>query len=477
MKKIFAICALVCILAVLLSSCKITAYQPVESSQPDESSTESSQPPVIDTDEAAVVYGDAVIGKRLFKLVAAVQKGIAEYAYKIAADIDFEANPEYWDYELSDGVTFADNTLQAAIDRCKELAVIKQLCDTAGIAEPSDELKQAYFDKLAENYDSRSDFVKVLNDLGVTEEEVYQYYSICARGITLKEQLTGEGGALELSDHEADVWFNEYVEQNYVKADLFFISFYESDGKTYYIDPDVTDADALEYFDQNYLKCKYVRYSSSAEALADACLEDIKSGVLIEQKFGESSDSESVMLLHQGDAFYDDIAELKANECAKIIKDGDIYIVQCVAASRSDVTTAIKNYCLWRCTCDKLTQNSEQLLDDVKNGRITFDTASGGTHIGSVVFDKDEYGETLFKTVKYDDLVGECDVACTSDGIYIFIKEDVTGSRADEREQAIADRIDEIFNEHIASFTDNAETFDDIIGSVNIKELKSLLLV
>ncbi len=477
MKKIYAICLLVCLLAASLSSCKITAYQPTESSQSDESVPEASQPPVIDTDEAAIVYGDAVIGKRLFKLVAALQKGIAEYAYKLAVDIDFEANPEYWDYEISEGVTFADSTLQAAIERCKELAVIKQLCDNAGIAEPADELKQAYFDKLSESYDSKSDFVKVLNDLGVTEEEVYRYYSICARGITLKEQLTGEGGALELSEREADIWFDEYVEQNYVKADLFFIGFYDQDGKTQYIDPDITDAEALEYFDRNYVKCKYVKYNASAEALADSCLEDIKNGMPIEQKLGESSDSESVMLLHYGDAFYDDIAKLNKNECAKITEDGDIYIVQCVAVSRSDVTTAIKNYCLWRCTCDKLTRDSELFLDDVKNGRVTFETASGGTHIGSVVFDIEEYGEILFKTVKYDNLVGECDVACTDKGIYVFIKEDVTGSRSDEREQAISDHIDDIFNDYVSSFIDTAENFDDITGSVDIKEIRSLLLI
>lgn len=483
MKKIFVFLSLICVFAVILSSCTISPYQPHESSAPSDDSsdgsTDASSSPQPETDETVLTYKTVTIGKRLFKLVAALQKGIAEYAYKLAADIDFEANPEYWDYEYKDGITFAQNTLQAAVDRCKELAVMQYLCDNADIDMPDESQTQAYIDKLAENYDSLSDFENVLAQIGVSTEEVAQYYTICARGIELKKKLTGEGGALELSDHEADEWFKEYVEQNYVKADLYVIGFYQDDGKTRYIDPDVTDSEAIEYFEQNYLKCSYIKYSASAESLADTCLEDIKNGnASIEQKLGESSDSESVMFLHYGDDFYQEVSALDINDCGKIVKDGYIYIVVRGTVSRSDITTAIKNTCLWHVTCDKLTEQSETLLDDIKNGRAeSFESVQNCTHIGSVVFDSAEYGETLFKTVKYDDLVGECDVAVDSKAVYIFIKEDVTGSREEEREQAISNHIDELFDEYITSFVDVVTTDDEIASSVDIKLLQSLLLV
>lgn len=479
MKKIFAILLLISVLAASLASCRITPYVPSESSSVSDSTSSSvSEPPKIEDDNAAVVYKDAVIGKRLFKLVAALQKGIAEYAYKIAAGIDFEANPDYWDLEYSNGVTFAQNTLQSAVDRCKELAVIKQLCDTAGIAEPSDVQKQAYFDKLAENYDSKADFVKILNDLGITDNEIYQYYSICARGIDLKKKLTGEGGALELSEHEADEWFRQYVEANYVKADMLFISFYEDDGKTKVIDPSFTDSDATDYFVNNYLKCRYIKYSNGASALADACLADLQSGKMtIEQKLGESSDSESVMLLVYGDKFHDDIQKLSDGEYAKIETDDAIYIVCRASVSSSDITTAIKNNCLWLLTCNKLTEDSEPLLDDIKNGRVNYDSAPIGKYLDELVFDEDDYGKEIFKNIKYDLLVGECDVTCTAGGVYIYTKCDVAGSCDDKRDEAVSNHIDEIYDEHIASFVGSSEVFDSVTESVSIREIKSLLLV
>lgn len=478
MKKFLTVFLLVSLLAAVFSSCKITPYQPAESSQQEESSAETSKPSELDTDDAAVVYGDAVIGKRLFKLVAALQKGIAEYAYKLAADIDFEAHPEYWDYEYDDGVTFAEATLQAAVDRCKELAVMKQLCDKAGIAEPSDESKEAYADKLAENYDSRADFEKALSDIGVTVEEVYEYYAICARAIELKEKLTGEGGALELSQHDADVWFKEYVEQNYVKADVLFIGFYADDGKTKVIDDSFTDSDAAEYFVKNYIKCRYIKYSKSAEALADACLSDLESGkATFEQKLGESSDTESVKLLVHGDALYDDVAAVEIGKYAKIVSGDDIYIILRSEPSKSDMTTAIKNNCLWHLTCEKLTEDSEPLLDDIKNGRVEYSSSPMGVYLGDIVFDREAYGEELFGDIRYDLLVGECDVTCTENGIYIYTKRDVTGSCDDKRDEAVAQHITELFDEHIASFTDSTEVFDTVTDSVKIKELAFILFV
>lgn len=479
MKKILSFLSLISVFALMLASCTISPYQPPESSVPSDESSDVSSSPQPETDETVLTYKTVTVGKRLFKFVAAVQKGITEYAYKLAADIDFEAHPEYWDYEYKDGVTFAENTLQNAIDRCKQLAVMQYLCDNANIAMPDDSQIQAYIDKLAENYDSLADFQNALAQIGVSTDEVAQYYTICSRAVDLKKQLTGEGGALELSEYEADAWFNEYVEQNYVKADLYVISFYEQDGKTKYIDPDVTDSEATEYFENNYIKCSYIKYGDSAESLADACFEDIKNGTAtIEQKLGESSDSESIMLLHYGDDFYDEIAALDINECAKIVKNGYIYIVVRNNISRSDITTSIKNACLWHVTCDKLTEQSETLLDDIKNGRNeSFESVKNCTHIGSTVFDSAEYGETLFKTVKYDDLVGECDVAVDSKAVYIFIKEDVTGCCEEERDEAVSNHIDELFDEYIDSFVDAVTADDAVASSVDIKELQSLLLI
>ncbi|GEM_PF-3927190 len=486
MKKTFALLLTVVLLICTLSSCKISLIDGESKAESTVSDEESAQT-VVDDGEAVMTYKDYSITEGMYKFVAAKQKGVYAYVYNKALGIDFDANPDYWDYIYSDDITFAEYVQNESINVCKSMLVYEYLCDTNNIAHVTDESSEEYIDGLATNYDSRSDFETALATVGCTVDTVKKYYDIYTRVAELKDMLTGQDGALYVADDDAAAWFDEYVRSNYVKVDATYFSFYESDYQTKYISDAYTDDDAAQYFLDNYIKYRYIKYDVTSKVLAKNCLAELKNGsTTIADKLGESTDNVSEAIITSSDDDYNAISAIAVGSFDMIEKDDCILVVARVKASASDITAALRSECKWQLTCADITNDANDAYAKLVDGTYdSFDDLPGVDyyllHGGEVLVQADTLSEDFYKLVKYDTETDNYGIYTmyedgAATGIYVYKKLAVSSDDCEDvKADKISDYKDGKFDEYIDGFIDAVSTDNAKITLISIKELKSLL--
>ena len=167
---------------------------------------------------SAITFRDTVIDENEFCYMMSSYKAMYLYGY-FGQTSD---NPQLWSTEMAEGVTVGDYLSALAVSNIMSSAVYIELFDDYGLTLTNDEINtaDAKIDQLVSSVGSRSALNKQLANFGANIDTLRSVLVDSLKVTKLQEYLYGENGINAATSDEIEAYYDE----NYMRCKFIFIS-------------------------------------------------------------------------------------------------------------------------------------------------------------------------------------------------------------------------------------------------------------
>lgn len=172
-----------------------------------------------DGGRTALEYEKVRMGERMYGYWLSHYKSVFLRTYEGASDTD-----EFWDSELSDGMTAEEYLNGVALENIKRYVAGSWLFDYMGLkvsSDMKDEVKKGIDEICSVHFDGDSEkFNEHLASIGIDRDILYNVYIMDVKVETVREYLYGVNGIINVPDSDRMA----YLEKNYVRIEHIYVN-------------------------------------------------------------------------------------------------------------------------------------------------------------------------------------------------------------------------------------------------------------
>lgn len=345
-------------------------------------------------------YKDMTMSSGMFAFVLAERKGeIVDY-FSSYGGKDISSDESFWNAKLTDDQTYAEWLKDYAEELCKRILIAKYFCKQYNLKitdETQIQQVDEYMDRAKETFGGEDELKLELARYEITIDQLREYYEYPYYYQLLLDYWYGENGTMKIPEAEVrEKFFN-----NYYKVDMAYFSFYTTDGNynnVPYVDKSITDEQAREYFNKNYVKVQHILYMTvdtnenplpddkvaQAEQEAKAVYEGVLNGTVnYDDKMKEKSDSSATLIFTRGEMdnlgseFVNASFEMKPNEVRLVQTKYGWHIIRKLTPSDDDFNKK-SDEVRQTMSKEKIAASAKEMYEQLKENKIEFKEGGDG---------------------------------------------------------------------------------------------------
>lgn len=423
-------------------------------------------------------YEDMTMSSGMYAFILAERKGEMVDYFSSYGGKDISSDEEFWNTVFIDNTTYAQWLKDYCVELSKRILIAKYFCKQYDLKikdETAIQQVDNYIENAKKTFGGEDELALELAKFGITINELREYYEYYYNYLNLLDYWYGENGTMKIPESEVrDKFYN-----NFYKVDMAYFSFYttdENNNSVVYVDNSITDAQAREYFDKNYVKVQHILYmtvdtnekplsdeeAAKAEQDAKDTYEAIKAGrVNYEDKMKEKSDSSAEMVFTRGEMlseFETASFEMKTDEVRLVQTKYCWHIIRKLATSDDDFKKKIDEV-KETMSREKVTANAQEMFEQLKENKIEF--KDGGDNakyqfLAGRVFDGEKTNQDVIKIISSLKSGEYTLYENKDDGYYIFKRVDLNDKDLLDYYSSIEDEMkDSKYIEYVQSFYDS----------------------
>jgi hypothetical protein len=337
-----------------------------------------------------LTYKDKTMSSGMYAFALAERKGEVVDYFSSYSGQDISSDETFWSAAFGD-TTYEDWLKDYTMELCKNILLTDFFCKEFDL-KITDDTTLNDLDNIMENakqtFGGEDELALELAKYGITIEQLRDYYSYYYKYQLLLDYWYGENGTMKIPKEEVS---NKFF-GNYYKVDMAAFSFYTNDenGNTVaFVDKNITDEQAKDYFNKNYVKVKHILYMTvdtneqplSADKIAEAeknakeTYEAIKNGTVnYDDKLKEKSDTSSEMVFTRGEMvseFETASFEMKTDELRLVQTKYGWHIIKKLTPSDDDFKKNIDEV-KQTMSKEKVTADAKDMIAQLKENKIEF---------------------------------------------------------------------------------------------------------
>ena len=434
-------------------------------------------------------YKDKTMSSGMYAFALAERKGeVADYFSSYGGQ-DISSDETFWNSALGD-TTYAQWLKDYSVELSKNILLTQYFCEEYDLKitdETTLEELDSYIEKAKETFGGEDELALELAKYGITIEQLREYYAYYYKYQLLLDYWYGENGTMKIPEAEIkEKFFNGYY-----KVDMAAFSFYTTDenyNTVAYVDKTITDAEAKDYFNKNFVKAKHILYMTvdtneqplSDEKIAEAeknakeTFEAIKNGTVnYDDKMKEKSDTSAEMVFTRGEMlseFETASFEMQTDEVRLVKTKYGWHIIKKLATTDDDFTKNMDE-AKQALSRERVTASAKQMIEQLKENKIEFKDGGENANyqfLAGRVLEGENIDRNILKAIS-DLKTGEYTLyefkeSDVTTGYYIFKRVDLTDTDLDSYYSTIEDEM------KAAKYSDYIKTYYDSV-TINQDEL------
>lgn len=335
-------------------------------------------------------FKDMTMSSGMFAFALAERKGQVVDYYSSYNGVDISSDEKFWN-QLNGEKTLAESLKEYTVELCKNILIADYYCKQFGLKiedETAIEELDGFMQNAIDNFGGEDELALELAKYGMTIEQLRDYYSYYYKYQLLLNYWYGENGTMKIPAAEV----RDRLINNYYKVDTAFFSYNTTDenyNSVPYVDKSITDAQAKEYFNKNYVKVQHILYMTvdtnekplsdeevaKAKQEAQETYDAIKAGrVNFDDKMKEKSDSSAEMLFTYGEMeseFEKASFEMKTDEVRLVETKYGWHIIKKLATTDSDFGKK-EDEVRETMSKEKIAASANEMFEQIKAGKTEF---------------------------------------------------------------------------------------------------------
>lgn len=413
---------------------------------------------------------------------------------------DVSSDEEFWNTVISDDQSYAEAVKTGTLEYCKIMLLTEYFCEKYDLKITDDTAitnLDSIMDKAKTEFGGEDLLSIELAKYGITIEQLRNYYEGYERYMLLREYWYGENGTKKIPESEVKAEFLE----NYYKIDMMYYGYYTKNDKQQDVPivyEDITDKQAKEYFDENYVKVQHILYmtvDTNQQPLSDEKVAEAKKNAndaynaiingeaTFEEKTKDNQDSGTEYVFTHGNMvkeFEEAAFEMKPDDIRLVETEYGLHIIKKLAIGNEDFeekTDEVKQVISQK----RIGEKANDMYEKLKSGEAEF--VDGGedaayTYTPDIIFTEGEINEDIIKIVsemKTGEVYLYPIVSSGNDyGYYLLKKADLEDKDLESRYSTVEDKLvtnafEEYMKAHYDSITVNQEELDkfDVVTTVS----------